>query len=116
VDVHPAVGQRERVQRGIAKDRDSERRPFGAGLRELLDNPGEIRVEKWIVVELGPGVELRRFAFGLAPELLLGQLGFEGRLADGDGRARAGGGEQRDESEAAGASRQAIAQFFSASF
>jgi hypothetical protein len=115
VDVDSAVGQGERVQRRVAKDRDSERRPFGAGLRELLSNPGEIGVEKWIVVELGPGVELRRLAFGLAPELLLGQLGFEGRLADGDGRARAGG-EQRDESEAAGASCQAIAQFFSASF
>jgi hypothetical protein len=115
VDVHPAVGQRERVQRGIAKDRDSERRPFGAGLRELLDNPGEIRVEKWIVVEPGPGVELCRLSVGLDPELLLGRPGYEGRLAGGDGRGGVGGGEQRDESEAAGASRQAIAQFFSAS-
>jgi hypothetical protein len=114
VDVDPAVGQRERVQRGIAKDRDSERRPFGAGPRELLDNPGEIRVETRIVVELRPCVELRRLSRGLGPELLLGRPRYEGRLAGGDDRKGARDGEQRDESEAAGASRQAIAQFFSA--
>jgi hypothetical protein len=75
VDIDSAVGQRERVQRGIAKDRDSERRPFGAGPRELLDNPGEVRVENRIVVALRPRVELRRLSLGLSPELLLGRLG-----------------------------------------
>ena len=115
MDKDPAVGQREGVQRRVAEDRDFERRPFGAGPRELVDNPGEIGVEQWLVVELGPGVELRRLSVGLGPNFLLGRPGFERGLTDGDRRGRPNGGEQRGEREAAGASRQAIAQFFPAS-
>ncbi len=115
MDVDPSIGQRERVQRGVPKDRDPERRPLGAGPRELLDDPGEIRVEQGIVVELRPRVELRRLPVGLGPELVLGGPGIEGGLAGGDGGEGEGPGEQRDECEAATASRQAIVQFFSAS-
>jgi len=115
VDVDPAVGQRERAQRRVANDRHPERAAFNPGSavwRELLDNPGQIRVETRVVVEPRPRVDLRRLFLGLGPEL---RLGLDGRLAGGHAREGARSGEQGDQSEAAGASRQAIVQFFSAS-
>ncbi len=100
VDVNAAVGQRERVERGVADHAEAEAGPAGVAhvvRQELVADLPEVLLEHRVVVGLGFLLELLLFLLGLRPEAELVGFRLEGLAVRADRRNAARGARARQE-------------------